>query len=85
MSLEQVEKEYLKYLQKKYKEGKKSRVEKVAETQAALPPTAIDLVTHPPSGESEPEVVAQTATKKRGRKPKKISEPASPSEAPYHP
>ncbi len=85
MSLEQIEKEYLKHLQKKYKEGKKSRVEKVAETQAALPPTAVDLVTPSPSGESEPEVVAQVVTKKRGRKPKKNSEPMNPSDIPYLP
>lgn len=75
MSLDQAEKEYLKYLQQKHKEGRKSRAKK-EEPEAGLIPAAaaVDLVTPEdatPSVDSEAEVITQVATNKRGRKPKK--------------
>lgn len=85
MSLDQAEKEYLKYLQQKHKEGRKSRAKK-EEPEAGLIPAAaaVDLVTPcilggeaatpedaTPSVDSEAEVITQVATNKRGRKPKK--------------
>ena len=68
MSLEQVEKEYLKYLQKKHKESRKSK----AEIEAG-PST---VIANPPvESEAEAEVVTQVSAK-RGRKPKQIIESA---------
>ena len=66
MSLEQVEKEYLKYLQKKHKESRKSKVE-----VEAGPST---VIANPPV-ESEAEVVTKVSAR-RGRKPKQIIESA---------
>ncbi len=87
MSLDQAEKEYLKYLQQKHKEGRKSRAKK-EEPEAGLIPAAaaaaVDLVT-PPSVDSEAEVITQVATNKRGRKPKKSTVLSSPSDVPYLP
>ena len=66
MSLEQVEKEYLKYLQKKHKESRKNKAEIEAgpSTVTANPPV---------ESEAEAEVVTQVSAK-RGRKPKQIIE-----------
>ena len=65
MSLEQVEKEYLKYLQKKHKESRKCKVEVEAGPITVINPP-VDL---------EAEVVTQVSSK-RGRKPKQIIESA---------
>ena len=70
MSLEQAEKEYLKYLQKKHKESRKCKVEVEAGPSTVIP--------NPPV-ESEAEAEAEVVTKvsaKRGRKPKQIIESA---------
>ena len=67
MSLEQAEKEYLKYLQKKHKE---SRQTNKAEVEAG-PST---VIANPPV-ESEAEVVTKVSAR-RGRKPKQIIESA---------
>ena len=79
MSLEHIEKEYLKYLQQKHKEGRKSRAKKegpevgLLPTAAAAAAAAAAAVSHPPSSvDSEPEVIAQAVTK-RGRKPKQAT------------
>ena len=67
MSLEQVEKEYLKYLQKNHKESRKSKVEVEAGPITVInPPAVVD---------SEAEVITQVSSK-RGRKPKQTIEPA---------
>ena len=66
MSIEQAEKEYLKYLQKKkHKESRKSKVE-----DETGPITVIN-----PPVDSEAEIVTQVSSK-RGRKPKQIIESA---------
>ena len=62
MSLEQVEKEYLKYLQKKHKESRKSKVEVEAGPSTVIANPPVDL---------EAEVVTQVSSK-RGRKPKQV-------------
>ena len=68
MSLEQVEKEYLKYLQKKHKESRKCKVE-----VEAGPST---VIANPPvESEAEAEVVTKVSAR-RGRKPKQIIESA---------
>ena len=67
MSLEQAEKEYLKYLQKKHKESRKTNK---AEVEAG--PSAV--IANPPV-ESEAEVVTKVSAR-RGRKPKQIIESA---------
>ena len=64
MSIEQAEKEYLKYLQKKHKESRKIK----AEIEAG----PITVIANPPV-DSEAEVVTQVSSK-RGRKPKQIIE-----------
>jgi len=66
MSLEQVEKEYLKYLQKKHKESRKNK----AEIEAG-PST---VIANPPV-DSDAEVVTQVSAR-RGRKPKQIIDSA---------
>jgi hypothetical protein len=66
MSLEQAEKEYLKYLQKKHKESRKSKVEVEA--------GPITVIENPPV-DSEAEIVTKVSAR-RGRKPKQIIESA---------
>ena len=69
MSLEQAEKEYLTYLQKKHKESRKTNK---AEVEAG-PST---VIANPPvESEAEPEVVTKVSAR-RGRKPKQIIESA---------
>ena len=68
MSIEQAEKEYLKYLQKKHKESRKTNKEEVE----AGPST---VIANPPPVESEAEVVTKVSAR-RGRKPKQIIESA---------
>ena len=67
MSLEQAEKEYLKYLQKKHKESRKTNK---AEVEAG-PST---VIANPPV-ESEAEVVTKVSAR-RGRKPKQLIDSA---------
>ena len=68
MSIEQAEKEYLKYLQKKHKESRKCKVE-----VEAGPST---VIANPPvESEAEAEVVTKFSAR-RGRKPKQIIESA---------
>ena len=66
MSLEQAEKEYLKYLQKKHKESRKSKVEVEA--------GPITVIENPPV-DSEAEIVTKVSAR-RCRKPKQIIESA---------
>jgi hypothetical protein len=69
MSIEQAEKEYIKYLQKKHKESRKTNK---AEVEAG-PGT---VIANPPvESEAEPEVVTKVSAR-RGRKPKQIIESA---------
>ena len=66
MSLEQAEKEYLKYLQKKHKESRKCKVEVEAGPSTVIPNPPVD---------SEAEIVTKVSAR-RGRKPKQIIESA---------
>ena len=70
MSLEQAEKEYLKYLQKKHKESRKTNK---AEVEAG--PSTVIANPPPVESEAEPEVVTKVSAR-RGRKPKQIIESA---------
>ena len=69
MSIEKAENEYLKYLQKKNKESRKTNK---AEVEAG----PITVIANPPV-DSEAEVVTQVSAR-RGRKPKQIIESAQP-------
>ena len=66
MLLEQAEKEYIKYLQKKHKESRKCKVEVEA--------GPITVIANPPV-DSEAEIVTKVSAR-RGRKPKQIIESA---------